>query len=198
LFARLALMLSCADHGSLVKPVGDLALAAFDGEPMPPEPARPETIELDRRTHEAITTGRVTLPRRSVHAGVGFRRLRTLLDEVSTSPSKVRKHSQAVLHTIREAVGTPARAGLNVWRPFEALDRDRQKAMLQAAAVAMRQTETGAITARGTLGPLPTSMAYQPVDSGAPARPTVPRPPPAPRHRLRPRPHHQAVPGTPA
>ncbi|MEU8250652.1 hypothetical protein [Nonomuraea sp. NPDC048916] len=94
----------------------------------------------------------------------------------------MRKHSQAVLHTIWEAVGTPARAGLNVWRPFEALDRDRQEAMLQAAAVAMRQTETGAITARGTLGPLLTSMPYQPVGSGAPARPTVPRPPPAPRH----------------
>lgn len=92
------------------------------------------------------------------------------------------KRSQAVLHTIWEAVGTPARAGLNVWRPFEALDRDQQEVMLQAAAIAMRQTETGVITARGTLGPLLTSLPYQPVDSGAPARPTGPPPPPAARH----------------
>lgn len=181
LFSRLPLMLSCADHGCLVRPAGDIALAAFDGEPMPPEPARPEVVELDRRTHEAITTGRVTLPRRSVHAGVWFRLLRTLLDEVSTSLSKVRKRSQAVLQTIWEAVGTPARAGLNVWRPFEALDRDQQEAMLQAAAIAVRQTETGVITARGTLGPLLTSMPHQPVDDGTPARPTVARLPRAPQ-----------------
>ncbi|WP_143227457.1 hypothetical protein [Actinomadura mexicana] len=149
---------------------------------MPPEPAPPDVVELDRRTHEAIATGRVTLPRRSVHAGVWFRLLRTLLDEVSTSPAKVRKRSQAVLNTIWEAVGTPARAGLSVWRPFEALDRDQQEAMLQAAAIAVRQTETGVIIARGTLGPLLTSLPYQPVDAGAPALPTVPPPPPAARH----------------
>lgn len=55
--------------------------------------------------------------------------------------------------------------------------------MPQAAAIAMRQTETGVITVRGALGPLLICLPYQPVESGAPARPTVPRPPPrAPRH----------------
>lgn len=42
--------------------------------------------------------------------------------------------------------------------------------MLQAAAVAMRQAETGAITARGMLGPLLACTPYQPVDAGTPPR----------------------------
>jgi hypothetical protein len=45
---------------------------------------------MDRRTGEALTTGIVTLPRRPVHAGLWFRLLRTLLDEVNTPTSLVR------------------------------------------------------------------------------------------------------------
>ncbi len=37
-----------------------------------------------------MTTGTVTLPRRPVHVGVWLRMLRTLLDEVSISTSRVR------------------------------------------------------------------------------------------------------------
>lgn len=46
---------------------------------------------MDRRTHEGITTGTVTLPRRPVHVGVWFRLLRTLLDEVNTPTSQLRR-----------------------------------------------------------------------------------------------------------
>lgn len=38
---------------------------------------------LDRYTAQALTTGQVTLPGRTVHAGAWFRLLRSLLDEVS-------------------------------------------------------------------------------------------------------------------
>ena len=40
-------------------------------------PASEPVAVMDRRTHEGITTGTVTLPRRPVHVGVWFRLLVT-------------------------------------------------------------------------------------------------------------------------
>src|SRR5260370_7047650 len=70
--------------------------------PRPPPPAiKPQPVPvdeplatLDRYTYEGLITGRVTLPGRSVHVGVWFRLLRSLLDEppltltTRTSPAR--------------------------------------------------------------------------------------------------------------
>jgi hypothetical protein len=61
---------------------------------------------------------------------------------------------------------TASAAGLLVWRPYEQLDGLRQQAMLEAAATALHLAGTGAITGRGTLGPLLTRGRHQPVYDG--------------------------------
>ncbi|MFL6115733.1 MAG: hypothetical protein ACJ786_30955 [Catenulispora sp.] len=52
---------------------------------------------LDRYTHDALTTGRVELPGRSVHAGVWFRLLRSLLDELSLATTTLRAHGRTTI-----------------------------------------------------------------------------------------------------
>jgi hypothetical protein len=98
--------------------------------------------------------------------GIWFRLLRTLLDELSIAPSRVAVRSRTALHRIWQVTGRPVRAGLTVWRPFEQLDWPRQETMLEAAAVALHLVETGAITARGTLGPALAIEPHRPVDDG--------------------------------
>ena len=71
-------------------------------------PASEPVAVMDRRTHEGITTGTVTLPRRSVHVGVWFRLLRTLLDEVNTPTSQLRcQLSKQALRQIWQTAGRP-------------------------------------------------------------------------------------------
>jgi hypothetical protein len=136
---------------------------------MAPAPVCEHVASLDRYIHEGLTIGRVSLPGRSVHVGVWFRLLRTLLDEVSIAPSRVGVRSRAALERIWQATGRPVRAGLSVWRPYELLDWPTQEAMLEAAAAALRLVETGVITARGTLGPLLAIEGHQPVYDGDPS-----------------------------
>ena len=103
-------------------------------------PASEPVAVMDRRTHEGITTGTVTLPRRPVHVGVWFRLLRTLLDEVNTPTSQLRRQlSKQALRQIWQTAGRPTRAGRIRWLPYEELDWPRQQAMLEAAAVAMHR-----------------------------------------------------------
>lgn len=123
---------------------------------------------MDRLTWEGMTTSMVTLPRRAVHVGVWLRLLRTLLDEVSLSDSRIRRRSATAISQAWEATGSPPRAGLNVWRPYEALSPPRQEAMMEAAAFALDLIQAGTITARGTLGHLLTPEPDQDVYAGDP------------------------------
>jgi hypothetical protein len=154
LTATLPLMLSCPEHRCRLEDGSTIALAATLDRPLPHRTAPEHVLALDRLTHKGLATGTVTLPRRTVHVGVWLRLLRTLLDEVSISTSRVRQHSIAALDLIWNTAGLPPRAGLNVWRPYERLDSERQEAMLEAAACALNLIQTGEIFARGTLGPL--------------------------------------------
>lgn len=75
---RLPLLLSCPDHDCMLEPhIGTPSMWAVwetnDTRPRNPSEA---VIAMDHRTQEALTTGRVELPRRSVHAGLWFRLLR--------------------------------------------------------------------------------------------------------------------------
>lgn len=78
-----------------------------------------------------------------MHAGVWFRLLRTLLDEVSTAPSAVSAASRATLELIWRRLGAPVRGGLSVWRPYEQLGWPLQQAMADAAATAVHLAATG-------------------------------------------------------
>jgi hypothetical protein len=61
------------------------------------QPAPPRVVaELDAAP--GLTTGAVALPGRTVHVGVWFRLLRTLLDEVSTAPSRAASAPAALEH----------------------------------------------------------------------------------------------------
>jgi TniQ len=167
LLAALPIMTTCGEHG--LDPEMTVRLAALDRDPLPSPPVPEPVAAVDRLTHEGLTTGMVTLPRRAVHVGIWLRLLRTLLDEVSMATSRVGTRSAATLAKVWDATGHPARAGLNVWKPYEQLDSTHQRAMLEAAATALALAEAGTITVRGTLGPLLTREPYQPADPGDPA-----------------------------
>jgi hypothetical protein len=149
---RLPLMASCAEHGCLLQPEPDVRFAVLADDQVRPVPASPHVAALDQCTFRALTAGRVSLPGGSVHAGVWFRLLRVLLDEVSTAPSAVGAASRATLGVIWRRFGAPGRGGLTVWRPYERLAWPLQQAMISAAATALHLAGTGQITARGTLG----------------------------------------------
>jgi hypothetical protein len=149
---QLPIMTGCTLHACRLEPERDVNLAALGLARLTPAPVDPLVAELDRRTHEGVTTGMVTLPGRTVHVAVWFRLLRTLLDEVSMSLSRVRARSRATLEHVWQVTGRPVRAGLTVWRPYEQLDWPPQEALLHAAAVALRLAADRRITPRGTLG----------------------------------------------
>lgn len=151
LFWQLPLMASCLVHGRRLEtyeghsPDFNLwATPAHDQRPLP------ESLSLmDRRTWQAITTGSVDLPRYPVHAGIWFRLLRTILDELTTAQGRYGRQLDDV-RRVWEHCGHPFRAGLYSWQPFETLHWPVQQQLLEAAAAAMELIEAGALTALGT------------------------------------------------
>ncbi|TDO30241.1 TniQ protein [Kribbella sp. VKM Ac-2527] len=170
---RLPIMTGCATHACRLEPERDVNLAAHGLAPLIPASVDPLVVELDRRTHEGVTTGMVTLPGRAVHVGVWFRLLRTLLDEVSMSLSRVGVRSRLTLERVWQATGRPVRAGLTVWRPYEQLDWPLQEAMLHAAAVALRLAADRRIAPRGTLGSALAEPPHERVYDGDDPRPRM-------------------------
>jgi hypothetical protein len=165
LLGRLPLMVSCGDHGCRLEDATTVDIEmALHGRPPAPVPVAEPLAALDRYTHQALLTGRVSLPGRDVHAGVWFRLLRTLLHEVSLSPSTAGQVGGRTLKLIWETIGHPVRAGLGTWQPYEQLKWPTQETMLHAAAVALQLAADGRITARGVLGaavqPAPARWAY--------------------------------------
>lgn len=96
-------MTTCGEHGRRLEPGMSVRLAAIDRDPLPSPPVPAPVAAMDRLTHEGLTTGAVTLPRRAVHFGVWLRLLRTLPDEASMTTSRVGPRSAA---TVAQS-GTP-------------------------------------------------------------------------------------------
>lgn len=174
LVSQLPLTLTCPEHGCyLAETIGVLG-TLFGEQKSHPQAAAETVIAMDRRTHEGLRTGTVTLPRRQVHVGVWFRMLRTLIDELSTPVSTLPTRSRRTLQLIWEAAGHPVRAGLvGRWRLYEHLTWEHQKGTLEAAATALRLIETGQVTGHGGLVALLTPEPHRPVPDGTPpqARP---------------------------
>ncbi len=82
---QLPLMLSCPQHGCWLESYWGMPGRYLQWEiaDAAPRPADDAIACMDRRTWQALTTGFVELPRRRVHAGLWFRLLRTLLDELN-------------------------------------------------------------------------------------------------------------------
>jgi hypothetical protein len=109
LTAAIPLMLTCPEHRLRLEAEGDVTIARSMGQPPPRRPGAGHRTALDRLTWEGLTTGTVTLPRRTVHVGVWLRMLRTLLDEVSISTSRARQRSVTALGKIWDAAGSQPR-----------------------------------------------------------------------------------------
>jgi len=167
LIGQLPLSLSCPKHRVMLEPCigfpGDFIVWIDEGDP--PRAASKAVQEMDDRTQQALRTGLVRLPGRSVHAGVWFRILRTLLDEVSTPATYWKPHADD-LHRIWASCGHPIRAGQATWRPFEVWPWPVQTQLLQATAESIQLLKNRTITGHGTHADLFAPGPHPPVDDG--------------------------------
>lgn len=172
LIAQLPITLTCACHGRRLEPAfGPYAFFGWEHSETNDRPVpRPVAIQ-DARTEEALSTGTVGLPRRTVHVGVWFRLLRTIIEEISIPLSKLPVRPRRTIELIWRTAGHPTRAGLiGVARTYETLPWPQQEMHLEAAATAVHLVETGEIDARGTLGHLLTPEPDHPTHDGSPPR----------------------------
>lgn len=105
---------------------------------------------MDRRTWQAFTIGYVELPRRRVHAGLWFRMLRTLLDELNTPISLCGSYGGTIRY-VWERCGHPLHAGQSQWHPYEILSSPVQLQMLEATATAIQLIESQILNPGGEL-----------------------------------------------
>ena len=124
---------------------------------------------------QALTTGHVELPRRRIHAGLWFRLLRTLLDELNTPLSTCGTYA-GYLRQIWECCGHPLRAGQSLWRPYETLNPAVRLQMLEAAATAISLIEVRDISPPGEHAKLFWSEPQTGFTSGLPAKAPKPEP----------------------
>ncbi|MBN0559876.1 transposase, partial [Pseudomonas aeruginosa] len=88
------------------------------------------------------------LPRWRIHAGLWFRLLRTLLDELNTPLSLCGTFAHSIRY-VWERCGHPLRAGQSLWRPYEILPLEVQLQMLEAAATAIDLIESKVLSPGG-------------------------------------------------
>lgn len=165
---QLPLQLSCPEHGCLLEPcIGRPGKLSWVEDDPRPHDASGAVQSMDRRTHDAVTTGHVLLPRRRVHAAIWFRLLRTLLDEISTPVTYWGAHADD-LRRAWASCGQPIRAGQTIWRPFEDFPWPTQAHLLQAAAATIELLDAGDLIGRGPHAYLFTTTPVVPVDAGRP------------------------------
>lgn len=147
---KLPLMLSCPLHGCWLESYWGMPgrFLGWKNADAAPRTANAAIAAMDRRTWQALTTEYVALPRRRVHAGLWFRLLRTLLDELNTPLSHCGSCSASIRH-VWECCGHPLRAGQSLWRPYEILAPAVQLQMLEAAATAIALIESNGVSPHG-------------------------------------------------
>ena len=147
---KLPIMLSCSLHGCRLKTCTSYSSEYVYWKEVETIdlPVTKAVLNMDARTWQALMTGKVDLPQRSIHAGVWFRLLRSLLNELSLPLSCYPAHVDRIKH-IWNTCGYPVRAGLNIWKPYEYLSVTMQMMMLEAAATAIYMIEVGSINSFG-------------------------------------------------
>jgi len=152
---KLPLMLSCPVHGCWLESYWGMPgrVLGWGNADSTPRTASDAITAMDRRTWLGLTMGYVELPRRRIHAGLWFRLLRTLLDELNTPLSQYGTYARSIRH-VWERCGHPLRAGQNLWRPYEILDPAVQLQMLEAAAIAIDLIESKVLSPHGELAAL--------------------------------------------
>ncbi len=146
----LPLMLSCPVHGCWLESFFGLPGLIFSwvNYESIPRMASDKITMMDRRTWQALTAGHVELPRRRIHAGVWFRLLRTLLEELNTPLSQCGPCAESIRH-IWEYSGYVCRAGQTSWYPYELLNLSVQLQFLEAAATAIDLIESKVVSPHG-------------------------------------------------
>ena len=113
----------------------------------------------------------VVLPRRTIHIGVWFRLMRTVIEELAIPLSKLRVGPRRTIELIWRRAGHPVRGGIvGAARTYETLPWWQQEMYLEAAATAVQMVETEEIAANGTLGHLLTPEPDRIVGNGTPPR----------------------------
>lgn len=171
---------SCPRHGCWLEETiaarGYVGLSARD--PPEPRPAPEYVLALDRRTYAAFRIGQVELPGRVIHAGVWFRLLRTLVDELSSPLNESRASTARTIRHVWAEAGHRTRDGQSTWYPFERQSDTVQLHTIEAAAIAVTLLESGAIHGAGIQAalfrPAPTEVIFE----GEP--PTLETDPPKP------------------
>lgn len=131
---RLRIITSCPEHGIMLEAVRmfeDTAQWRNDAVEAAPDLVR----RLDSRTWQALTSGNVRLPGGSIPAGLWFRLLRTIWDELNRPPQD--RHDQAVL-SVWNGVDGFFRVANDSWR----LRSDRKHAICVASAIEMMEAGT--------------------------------------------------------
>jgi hypothetical protein len=130
---------------------------------------------MDGRTWQALATGHVELPRRRIHAGLWFRLLRTLIDELGATVTETGA-DQRLTREVWACTGRAVRAGQLAWRPYEELDLEIQEHTLEAAATAIGLLENGTLTGRGNEAALFLPEPDEPLNPGRPRQAADPVP----------------------
>jgi hypothetical protein len=144
------LMLSCPLHGCWLESYWGVSgrFLGWENTDTTPRTASDAITTMDRRTWQALTAGYVELPFRRIHAGLWFRLLRTILDELNTPLSQCGSDSSNIRY-IWACCEHPLRAGQNLWRPYEVLAPALQLQMLEAAATAIDLIESNELIPGG-------------------------------------------------
>ncbi|NKY53902.1 TniQ family protein [Nocardia vermiculata] len=168
----LPLMISCVEHRCRLERAGAVAIGAISA----PAAVDETVTTMDGYTYQALTTGLVRLPGRTVHAGVWFRLLRCVLEELCVSRLSCSARTGAVLETIWDTIELPMRGRIvAMLEPYECLDPEVAETLLRAAALALALAAERSIPALGELGPALAPMPYRQVPPGdPPVRPCTP------------------------
>jgi hypothetical protein len=168
---KLPLVLSCPQHGCWLESYWGIPGRSLDWENAntTPRVASEAITAMDRRTWQGMTTGYVELPRRRIHAGLWFRILRTLLDELNTPLSTCGTYAGYIRH-VWEDCSYPTRAGQSQWRPYETLNPAVRIQMLESAATAIHMIESKVINPPGEQAKLFWSEPRTGFTNGLPAK----------------------------
>ena len=123
LIAQLPLTLTCPQHGCRLEPaIGSYTFLGWEHGETHARAAPGQITVQDARTDEALSTGMVVLPRRTIHIGVWFRLMRTVIEELSIPLSKLRVGPRRTIEHIWQRTGHPVRGGIvGAARTYETL-----------------------------------------------------------------------------